>query len=307
MSDDLDTQDSRPTTHNPRLVAIFAHPDDESLLAGGTLAACTAAGLDVMLLSVTHGEQGPISHPALATRETLGAVRAVELAAAAGALGVRTVVCLDYPDGELAWTNEREIEVDLTLHIRRWQPEAVITFGPEGLYWHPDHTAVHRHAMAALDALRAENVSPWVYYATLPEGRVAELVSTMAIHGLSAKLWGLHPNDFGVPGASITTVIDVRPFLRAKLCALRCHRTQLDLDHLFHLIPDHLADEFLGTEYFVRARQPQAAANRPTQDWLTNLLTERKALGSWIMGQEHPSGTQRVPGPRGTRLAARNS
>jgi LmbE family N-acetylglucosaminyl deacetylase len=298
MSDDLDTQDSQRTTHNSRLVAIFAHPDDESLLAGGTLAACTAAGLDVVLLTVTRGEQGPISHPALATRETLGAVREAELAAAASALGIRTVVCLDYPDGELAWTNEREIGVDLARHIRFWQPEAVITFGPEGLYWHPDHIAVHRHAMAAVDAMTAEGLSPWVYHATLPKGRMAELVSAMAMHDLPAGLWNLQPDDFGVPTSSITTVIDVRRFVRAKLCALRCHRTQLDQDHVFQRIPDHLAEEFLGTEYFLRARQPQAAADRPKRDWLTNLLWEGKAHGSWL------TDTQRVPG---SELAARSS
>ncbi len=61
-----------------RILSIFAHPDDESILAGGTLAACAAAGVDVVLVCVTHGEQGPIAYPDLATRETLGAVRETE-------------------------------------------------------------------------------------------------------------------------------------------------------------------------------------------------------------------------------------
>jgi LmbE family N-acetylglucosaminyl deacetylase len=307
MSDDPKNRVSEFGTHSSRVLAIFAHPDDESLVAGGTLAACTAAGLDVVLLSVTRGEQGPISHPGLATRETLGAVREAELTAAASALGIRTVVCLDHPDGELGWANEREIGLELVRHIRLWQPEAVITFGPEGLYWHPDHIAVHRHVMAAVDAIAAEDLSPWVYHATLPKGRMAELVSAMAIHDLPAGLWNLQPDDFGVPISSITTVIDVRPFVRAKLRALRCHRTQLDQDHVFQRIPDHLAEGFLGTEYFLRARQPQAAVDRLEQDWLTSLLKEDNSWHRDSQAGYPPDGVGKGVARGGTRLPARSS
>src|SRR5713101_5246819 len=97
------------------IVGIFAHPDDESIVAGGTLAACAAAGYDVAILSVTRGEQGPIAHPELATQQTLGAVREAELRAAASALGLAegAADCLGYPDGELEWTDPAPIIDDI--------------------------------------------------------------------------------------------------------------------------------------------------------------------------------------------------
>ncbi len=244
-----------------RVLAVFAHPDDESLLAGGTLAACAAAGLEVVLVCATRGEQGPIADPDTATRQTLGSVREAELRAAAHALGVSAVECLDYPDGGLAWVGPAEIVAEIAQSVRCWRPGLVITFGPEGLYWHPDHIAVHGYTMAALDTLADEGLSPWVYYATWPAGWMGDLVSAMEARGLPAGLWGLKPEDFGAPAASITTVHALQASLPAKLRALRCHRSQLAQDHLFHRIPDDLAEEYLGREYFVRARPRDAAAD----------------------------------------------
>jgi LmbE family N-acetylglucosaminyl deacetylase len=256
---------------NPaRLLAVFAHPDDESLVAGGTLAACSAAGVEVRVVSVTHGEEGPIADLSLATRETLGAVRASELRAAADALGVRAVECLAYPDGALRWSDAGRLRDDLAGRIRDWRPDAVVTFGPEGLYWHFDHVAVHRAATAALDAVTGEGYAPYVYYATWPDGLAESLVSAAAGRGRPADLWGLSPACFGAPAATITTVADVRPFLAAKLRALRSHRTQLEPDHLLLALPDDLAREFLGREYFVRSRPRNNAA-----DWLAGVVQAR--------------------------------
>ena len=252
------------------LLAIFAHPDDESLVAGGTLAACAAAGVAVGIVSITHGEQGPIAHPGLATRGSLGAVRAGELRAAAGALGVATAECLDYPDGGLRWSDLDRLRDDLAGRIRAGRPDAVLTFGPEGLYWHRDHIAVHRATMAALETLCGEGCAPWVYHATWPHGLAESLVSAASGRGQPVDLWGLSPGDFGVPADTITTVIDVRPFLAAKLCALRSHRTQLHPAHLLQALPDDLAREFLGREYFVRSRPRDAAA-----DWLAGVTRHR--------------------------------
>src|SRR5207253_7616462 len=101
-----------------RVVGIFAHPDDESILAGGTLAACAAAGAEVIILSMTRGEQGPIANPELATPETLGAVRETELRSAGRALGVPTIECLDYPDGELESADANEVVADLAQRLK---------------------------------------------------------------------------------------------------------------------------------------------------------------------------------------------
>jgi LmbE family N-acetylglucosaminyl deacetylase len=271
-----------------RVLGIFAHPDDESLVAGGTLAACAAAGFDVAVLCLTRGEQGPIADPALATRDTLDRVRESELRAAAALLGVRTVECLAYPDGELDDIDSAGVTADLARRIVEFNPHVLITFGPEGWYWHPDHVAVHRLTMAALDMIESDEretdagrrfsgkptpgvgfEQPSVYHATCPKGHMQELLSAMAARGLSAGLWGLDPAHFGVRASRITTVLDVRPFLVAKLNAVRSHRTQLSPEHIYRLIPDDLAAEYLGREYFMQSRAGSAGT-----DWLEQLPME---------------------------------
>ena len=248
------------------LLAVFAHPDDESLLAGGTLAACAWSGVSVMLLCVTRGEQGPISNVDLATRRTLGSVREAELREAARVLGVCEIECLEYPDGELSSIDPMSIQNDISRAIVRWRPDAVVTFGPEGLYGHPDHVAVHRLTCKALDGLEADVRSPPLYYATWPRGWVDELVAALAARGLPADLWGHPPDEFGAPADSITTVVDVRDFAARKLAALRCHRTQFGPDHLVSAVPEDLADRFFGTEFFVRGRPDLAEP-----DWLVHV------------------------------------
>ena len=251
-----------------RLLGVFAHPDDESLVAGGALAACAAAGGEVALVCATRGELGPIAEAGLATRETLAAVREAELRAAGRALGVRAVECLGYPDGELQGCDASALAADVGEALWRWRPGAVITFGPEGLYWHSDHLAVHAATLAAVGAAAGEGIAPAVYYATWPRRWATELMAALAARGVAADLWGLHPDDFGAPPASITTTLDVRRFLAAKLRALRGHRSQIGPGHLLRVIPDDLAGEFLGREFFVRARG--GAAER---DWLAEVVT----------------------------------
>src|SRR5437773_4588426 len=201
------------------VMAVFAHPDDESLLAGGVLAACAAAGRRVAIVSMTRGERGPSELPQL-SGQGLGEVREGELLAAARVLGASAAECLDYPDGEVADVDEGQAARALALLLERERPEAVISFSEEGLYWHPDHLAVSRLLEAALDLLGA-GAPAWVYGATWPEGHARRLVSLMRARGLETDLWGLEPDAFGAPEASITSSLDVNPFLAAKLAALR--------------------------------------------------------------------------------------
>jgi LmbE family N-acetylglucosaminyl deacetylase len=225
------------------VLAVFAHPDDESLLAGGTLAACASADLDVRIISMTRGELGGNADgPA-----DLGAVREAELRAAGRVLGAKSAECLDYPDGELALIDEEEAVRVLARLIRWLQPQAVITFSAEGLYWHPDHVAVHRFATAAL----GDGDRPRLYGATWPKARLRVLVSEMEARGLPTELWGLDPEAFGVSDDTSLTVLDVRPFLERKLRALGCHQSQLPGNQLFRAIPEDLAADFLGREYLV--------------------------------------------------------
>ncbi len=236
------------------VLAAFAHPDDESLLAGGTLASCAAVGAGVVLVCATRGELGASSSRRTPSPEALGAVRERELRAAGRALGAIAVECLGLPDGGLAGVDRSAVEVELVATLRRWRPQVVLTFGPEGVYWHPDHIAVHEFVCAALDIVANESLLPRLDYATWPEGWLSEMMAAVRSRGLPTDFFGLSPQAFGAPPASITTVRDVRPFLATKLRALRSHRSQLRACRLLQGIPEDIAEGFLGREFFVAAR-----------------------------------------------------
>jgi len=125
-----------------RILGVFAHPDDEVFVAGGTLAKYAARGAEAMVLSATRGQAGQIRDASAATRHILGAVREQELRRACAILGVQHVGCLDYMDGAL-----READFDVLARavgdaIRDFRPDVVITFGEDGAYGHPDHVTI---------------------------------------------------------------------------------------------------------------------------------------------------------------------
>jgi LmbE family N-acetylglucosaminyl deacetylase len=231
------------------LIVITAHPDDEVLIAGGTLAACAAAGAPTGVVCLTRGEQGPISDPALATRPSLPDVREAELRAACSELGVAWVKCYRRQDGNLPWSDRAGIVQQLARTIEARKPEAVITFGEDGLYYHQDHIAAYELTMKAVATVADP---PALYRSLWPEDLMPDLVRALSQRGLPGDLWELAPEDFGVEDEDREgeLVLDVRPFAARKLRALRCHQTQLRSDHAFAVLPDDLAERFLGTEWF---------------------------------------------------------
>src|SRR5262252_2372275 len=132
---------------NLRRMAVLAHPDDESLGVGGTLAKYAAEGVDVFLLTATRGDSGRYrghrpdepQHPGAGA---LAKIRETELRAAAAVLGVRQVSLLDYHDQQLDSADPRAAVSSIADLIRRIQPDVVVTFGPDGAYGHPDHIAI---------------------------------------------------------------------------------------------------------------------------------------------------------------------
>lgn len=226
------------------VVAVVAHPDDESLIAGGTLALAAATGTATGVVSLTRGEQGPISDRGLATREQLGDVREAELEAAAVELGVGWSACLRYPDGELPWVDRDAAADELASLLARHAPAVVLTFGNDGLYWHPDHSATLEIARSAIERLGARVD---LYEAAWPTDVMTMLVAAAAERGLPVGLWGVEPGAFGCDRTP-TVVIDVRPVLARKLAGLRAHRTQLGADHLLASLPEDLAERFLSRE-----------------------------------------------------------
>ncbi len=141
---------TRANTYHPlRILGVFAHPDDESFCAGGTLAKYAAAGAEIMVVSATRGDAGQIRDGRAATRRTLGQVRERELRLACTQLGVQHAVCLDYGDGRLKDVEPQALTRDVARILRAFRPDVVITFGPDGGYGHPDHIAIGAATTAA--------------------------------------------------------------------------------------------------------------------------------------------------------------
>jgi len=231
------------------LLAVFAHPDDESLAAGGLLSWCAARGARVSLLCLSRGEAG-----GGADAGDLGAIRAAELREAASVLGLADCVLLSHPDGMLPWLEAGELERDVRTAIADCRPDAVVTFGEDGLYWHPDHVAVHEATRDAVFALGPS--APALYYVTMPPGQM-EAVLAAAAPRLTASsrrdLLGIeNAAAFGAAAAPPTLVLHTGPFAARKLAALRCHRTQVAGGPFDHLSAAE-AETLLGVEYYRRA------------------------------------------------------
>jgi N-acetyl-1-D-myo-inositol-2-amino-2-deoxy-alpha-D-glucopyranoside deacetylase len=232
-----------------RLLGVFAHPDDESLAAGGLLAWCAALGAHVSLLCLSRGEAGPGGD-----HSTLGSTRTRELHAAAGALGIDTVVVLDHADGMLPWLPAGVLSADVRRTITDERPDVVVTFDEDGLYWHPDHVATHHATRTAVASFGVQ--APALYYVTTPSGQMRRLVDTvgarMPATASRAVLGIADPDAFGASAPPPTMVVHAGRFARQKLAALRCHRTQVaggPFDHVDALE----ADTLLGVEHYRRA------------------------------------------------------
>jgi LmbE family N-acetylglucosaminyl deacetylase len=247
---------------NRALLAVFAHPDDESLACGGLLASCARRGARVAVCCATRGELGQrrgLRSPKVDLRN----VRARELRNAARILGVTDVVLLHFHDGMLPWTNSRRLESAIRQTLRRFRPDVVVTFGEDGLYGHPDHIAIHERTTAVVTRLGRK--APALYYVTSPKGSmraVVRHVERARSNGArprrpATKILGIEDADaFGAVAARPTLVIDVGRFAAQKLAAIKCHRTQLVDDALARLtVPD--AKRLLAIEQFNRA--PSAA------------------------------------------------
>jgi N-acetyl-1-D-myo-inositol-2-amino-2-deoxy-alpha-D-glucopyranoside deacetylase len=237
------------------VLGIFAHPDDESLACGGTLARLSDAGARVVLICASSGRRGSVSDPALVPDGDLGRVRTAELREAAAVLGIADVVVLDHPDGNLRWADVPEFHAEILSAIDTYRPDAVITFAEDGLYWHFDHVAVHERTCTALRSLGDD--APALYYVTMPQGVMRGVVETAIAKGgmqLDAGFWGIGPDAFGSAARRPSFVVDVRDWVPRKLAALLRHRTQMGPANPFSWIDEDDARRLLGTEQFRRAR-----------------------------------------------------
>jgi N-acetyl-1-D-myo-inositol-2-amino-2-deoxy-alpha-D-glucopyranoside deacetylase len=259
-----------------RLLAAFAHPDDEAFTCGGTFAALADRGVAITLLCATRGEAGEIRVPELATRDDLGAVREEELRAAMALLGVTDVRFLGYRDSGMAGTpdnddprafaqaTETEVADRIAAAIRQVRPAVVITFGPDGVYGHPDHVAVHRATTAAVLGEGARR-DGWrvraLYYATVPRERIQERARQP--NGPFRDFTPEQIARLGTPLAEITTIVDVGPNLARKRAAMEAHRTQFGDGGPLRDFPREEVDRWLSREHFVRVPLPWDDAAAP--------------------------------------------
>ena len=165
---------ARPVDRAPRVLGLFAHPDDEVFCVGGTIARCADAGAVTGVVSLTHGETGQIRDAAVSTRGTLGRVRFKELQASASALGVDHVECLDLGDGRLT-ARSTAVHDAVRGAIEDFEPDVVVTFGPDGGFGHPDHVA---SCLATQDVVGAMDAPPRLLHARFPRrgDQMAEII-----------------------------------------------------------------------------------------------------------------------------------
>ena len=237
---------------NRPVLAVFAHPDDESLACGGTLARLADAGVTVILICASRGERGAITGPA--RDDQLAPRRALEARKAAAVLGIAHLIVLDHPDGDLQWAHVTEFHAEIAMALRRYDPAAVITFGEDGLYWHRDHVGVHERTTTAVQSLGA--LAPPLYYVTMPRGAMRAIIDRAKAGGWVSPpkgFWSLVPDAFGLDAEMPALVVDVGDWVPRKLAALRCHRTQMGSDHPFDQIDEADARRWLGVEHFHRA------------------------------------------------------
>lgn len=270
-----------------RLLLVHAHPDDESITNGATMARYVAEGAAVTLLTCTLGEEGEVMVPELAQlavdqADQLGGYRITELAAAMAALGVTDHRFLG---GAGRWRDSGMIDTPANDHprsfwhadvdettaaavavVREVRPQVLITYDENGGYGHPDHIAAHRVALRAVDAAADPQYRPdlgpphsvaKVYWTCVPRSVAERGVAAMGATGGAVGfdvVADAGEVPFAVADALVTTAIDGSTFGDSKKAAMGAHATQLVVAGSFFALSNNLGQEVLTTEYYQLVR-----------------------------------------------------
>jgi N-acetyl-1-D-myo-inositol-2-amino-2-deoxy-alpha-D-glucopyranoside deacetylase len=288
-----------------RLLLVHAHPDDEVIGTGATMAHYAADGVQITLVTCTLGEEGEIHVPELAQlaaaeADQLGGYRIVELERACAALGVTDHRFLGgaghYRDSGMMGleTNEHprafwQADIDeaaalLLKIIQEVRPQVMITYDDQGFYGHPDHIQAHRVAMRAAE-LAGDDGPAKIYFTAMPrsvlEGGMA------AFRGLEANPFAdieqVEDLPFGTPDEEIAARVDATDRYEQKVAAMRAHATQIPHNSWLYAIAGDFGGEFMGIEYFTLAKgSPGAVSGR--YGWESDLFSG--------LGPEDPAPTE---------------
>jgi N-acetyl-1-D-myo-inositol-2-amino-2-deoxy-alpha-D-glucopyranoside deacetylase len=297
------TTTTDPQVASRRLLLVHAHPDDETIGTGATMAKYAAAGAQVTLVTCTLGEEGEILVPSLehlaADRDdALGPERIGELAAAMAALGVRDHRFLGGPgrwrdSGMMGlatndnpgcfWQAKTDEAVGaLVAVMREIRPQVVITYNDVGGYGHPDHIQAHRITVAAFDASAdpsryPEAGVPWapskLYETAIPVSVLRAGYDALKALGEDAPFGITDPDEltFGTADDEVTTEIDAREQLPAKLAAMRAHRTQIAVEGPFFALSNNIGQGAFGVEYYRLTRGAMVTGGGRETDLFENL------------------------------------
>ncbi|MGY1725626.1 N-acetyl-1-D-myo-inositol-2-amino-2-deoxy-alpha-D-glucopyranoside deacetylase [Geodermatophilus sp. SYSU D01062] len=292
-------------TADRRILLVHAHPDDETINNGATMARYVAEGAQVTLLTCTLGEEGEVLVPELAQlapdeADQLGGYRIGELAAAMGALGVTDSRFLGgagrYRDSGMMgtpandhprafWNADLDEAVGHAVAVvREVRPQVVVTYDENGGYGHPDHIQAHRVAMAAVEraadpAWRPELGAAWdvakVYWACVPRSVLREGAEAMAALGEASPFEQLGEIDdipFAVPDEVVTAAVDGRAHAARKDAAMRAHATQITVDGPFFALSNNFGQEVLGVEHYRLVRGERGPAGDGPHGWEDDLF-----------------------------------
>jgi N-acetyl-1-D-myo-inositol-2-amino-2-deoxy-alpha-D-glucopyranoside deacetylase len=275
-----------------RVLLVHAHPDDESIGTGATMAKYAAEGAGVTLVTCTLGELGEIIPPELAHLAAdadggLGEYRIGELAAACAALGVTDHRFLGGPGrwrdsgmmGEPSndapdcfWRADvDEAASELLGVIREVRPQVLVTYDDNGFYGHPDHIQAHRVAWRAFEL--ADGLVSKFYATAVPRSVLAGAIEAMRTSSSGGRAGGGGTNfsqvesvddlPFGVSDEVVTTEIDATAYLDQKLAAMRAHATQIAVDSPFFAFSDNVGQRAFGREYYTLVAGPRGRGSGP--------------------------------------------
>jgi LmbE family N-acetylglucosaminyl deacetylase len=250
-----------------KMLAVLAHPDDESLGFGGALAKYSAGGVETYLVTATRGERGRFGALGKGCDPVeVGRCREAELRAAAAVLGIREVTLLNYPDRGVDQVEAATAIHDVVSQIRRIQPDVIVTFGPDGAYGHPDHIAISQFttAAAACAADCGYGIGESSQEASLPPHRAAKLYylawrSTKwaayqaAFRKLISTVDGVERQATAWPDWAVTTEIDTSAYWPVVWEAVCCHQTQLSIYQQLENLTADQQTALWGSEEFYRA------------------------------------------------------